>query len=266
MTSLFWVWVFLTAFCTDITYLHMDLNTRVLKSESYRYYLRLNVLFSRSIGPDNSFPGTAGSYTSSKSHLRISADILACHHIGIGLLVIHGFLSRVYDSNDGIDAPNYYESSFWKESDPVSGLGGWGDPNADFTVPDGGFSNFQISYPSPHTVRRNFTLFPYNVSFPLFTDLLKPGNASFLASAVEAVLDTSVGDFKGFQVALEAPEVRNSHVIYVFLMLNSTNRRAHTLALTRPRAGELLQFPICLGNPHLSRHLATSPEGVQQPH
>ncbi|KAN0111160.1 hypothetical protein V8E52_008772 [Russula decolorans] len=30
-----------------------------------------------------------------------------------------------------IDAPNFYESSFWKDSDPKSGLGGWGDPNAD---------------------------------------------------------------------------------------------------------------------------------------
>ena len=148
----------------------------------------------------------------------------------------------------------------------MSGLGGWGDPNADFTVPDGGFSSFHISYPSPHTVRRNFTAFPYNVSFPLFTDLLKPGNASFLASAVEAVLDTSAGDFKGFHVALEAPEVRNLHVIYVFLMLNSPNRRAHILVRMRPRAGELLHYHTCLGKTHLSRPLATWPEGAQQQH
>ena len=68
LTSLFRMLGVLTAFCTDITYLHMDLNTRVLKSESYRYHLRLNVHFFRYIGPDNSFLGTAGSYTSSKSH------------------------------------------------------------------------------------------------------------------------------------------------------------------------------------------------------
>ena len=159
-------------------------------------------------------------------------DILACHHIGIGLLVIHVSLARVYDFNDWIDAPNFYESSFW-DSDPVSGMGGWGDPNNDYAVPDGGFSDFIISYPSPHAPRRNFTLFPYNVSFPLFTDLLKPGNASFSASAVEAVLDTPAGDFKGFQAALEAPEVRKLHMIFVFLMLTLTNRRASTLAHMR---------------------------------
>jgi hypothetical protein len=75
-------------------------------------------------------------------------------------------------------------------------------------VPDGGFSNFSISYPTPHTVRRNFTLYPFNVSLSIFTDPLLPGNASILPSAVEAVLNASAGDFRGFQVPLEAPEVR----------------------------------------------------------
>ena len=32
-------------FCTDIVYLHMDLNHRVLQSECYRYHLKLKVLF-----------------------------------------------------------------------------------------------------------------------------------------------------------------------------------------------------------------------------
>jgi hypothetical protein len=92
-------------------------------------------------------------------------------------------------------------------------LGGWGDPNNDYAVPDGGFSNFHISYPSPHTVRRNFTLYPFNVSLSIFTNPLLQGNQSILPSAVEAVLNASVGDFRGFQVPLEAPEVRKMDII-----------------------------------------------------
>jgi tyrosinase len=66
-----------------------------------------------------------------------------------------------------------------------------------------------LSYPSPHTVRRNFTLQPYkDVTVPLVTDPQKIGNSSFAAAVVEVVLGTSAGEYKGFQTALEAPEVR----------------------------------------------------------
>jgi tyrosinase len=109
--------------------------------------------------------------------------------------------------NGGIDAPNFYESSFWKDSDPKSGLGGWGDPNADYRVPDGGFHTLPLSYPSPHTVRRNFTLvlppFPGAPPGPT-TD----NNASFSTSVIEAVLNISPGDYKQFQTVVEAPGVR----------------------------------------------------------
>ena len=84
----------------------------------------------------------------------------------------------------------------------MSGLGGWGDPNADFSVPDGGFRTFQLSYPSPHILRRNFTLHPWK-------DVLKIGNTSFSASVIEALLETPAGDFKGFQTVFEAVEVRS---------------------------------------------------------
>ena len=107
-----------------------------------------------------------------------------------------------------LDAPNFYESSFWKDSDPVSGLGGWGDPNADFSVPDGGFNKLHLSYPTPHTVHRNFTLLESKLSAPTVTDPLKEANSSFSVSAIEAILETPSGDYKGFQVAFETFEVR----------------------------------------------------------
>jgi len=85
----------------------------------------------------------------------------------------------------------------------MSGLGGWGDPNADFSVPDGGFGQLHHSYPSPHTLRRNFTLRPWTFPFVPNLDLQKEANVSFSASAIETILETPVGDFKGFQAAIE---------------------------------------------------------------
>ena len=96
----------------------------------------------------------------------------------------------------------------------MSGLGGWGDPNNDFRVPDGGFHKMPLSYPVPHTVRRNFTLlsFDFPGPNPLNNDKLKLGNTSFTASVVEAILEAPAGDFKGFQKALEAQQVRKMDI------------------------------------------------------
>jgi len=41
-----------------------------------------------------------------------------------------------------------------------------------------------------------------------FTEPLKEANSSFLAPEIEKVLETSVGDYKGFQEAFETFEVR----------------------------------------------------------
>jgi tyrosinase len=78
-------------------------------------------------------------------------------------------------------------------------------------VSDGGFNEFHLSYPSPHILRRNFTLLAFDSSFlptTFFSDPLEQANASFSASAIEALLDTSAGDYKGFQTTFEGFEVR----------------------------------------------------------
>jgi len=127
--------------------------------------------------------------------------------LGLDYRSIRLYLPRLCDLNGGIDAPNFYESSFWKDSDPKSGLGGWGDSTVDYRVPDGGFHTLPLSYPSPHTVRRNFTLvlppFPGPLPGPTADN-----NASFSASVIEAVLNISPGDYKHFQTVVEAPGVR----------------------------------------------------------
>jgi tyrosinase len=120
----------------------------------------------------------------------------------------HLFLA-FYDSDGrGIDAPYFFESSFWKDSDPVSGLGGWGDPNADFSVPDGAFNAMMLAYPSPHILRRQFALQPFNLSYPLYPEPLKFSNSTFSAAEVEAILETPSKRFKSFQARLDPPEVR----------------------------------------------------------
>ena len=69
-----------------------------------------------------------------------------CGHVAILELnywVIRVSLPRSYGSDD---SPGFCESLFWKESEGPSPcqritVGGWGDPNADFIVPDGAFRN-----------------------------------------------------------------------------------------------------------------------------
>jgi len=76
-------------------------------------------------------------------------------------------------------------------------------------VPNGGFRDLQLSYPSPHHVRRNFTLLSFrDIQFTVVTDRQKIGNTSFSASVIEAILETPSGDYKRFQTMLEVPEVR----------------------------------------------------------
>ena len=169
-----------------------------------------NLRPSRYILRGNSFPGTAGTYTSSKSHSRGSVIISVYRHIGTGLSVIHvHHFCHLLSFSSLVDAPNFHESSFWKDSDPVSGLGGWGDLDADFSIVDGGFRGLHLSYPSPHIVRRNFTLLPFDDRrLVFFTHPLKKANTSFSAAVVETILKTPTGDYKGFQTALGEFEVR----------------------------------------------------------
>jgi tyrosinase len=127
-------------------------------------------------------------------------------------LVIHSSLLRVYNSDGRLDAPDFYGSSFW-DSDPESGLGGWGNPSNDYQIQDGGLSDFMISYPIPHHIRRNFTNLVWaNIPSPLITDPQAVGNLSFTGAVIEAILETPPGEYEGFQKTLEAIQVRNLNI------------------------------------------------------
>ncbi|KAJ7282861.1 Di-copper centre-containing protein [Mycena rebaudengoi] len=120
------------------------------------------------------------------------------------------------------DAANFRESTLFNDSDPESGLGGFGDPSSHFTVVDGAFSassSFQPSYPYPHRIRRNFAEFP-NMRFlfpiPGFVwDETRPANASFTKAEINRMINGYVGDYTGFQAILEGPVAPHGSVHYM---------------------------------------------------
>ncbi|GAW10654.1 Di-copper centre-containing protein [Lentinula edodes] len=109
--------------------------------------------------------------------------------------------------NWAADASDVYGSTMFQDFDPVSGLGGWGNLSDDAQVPNGAFSDFKLSYPSYHTLRRNFTLQPYiGLNPTLFTNPYEDANATFTQSEVDKMVNGFVGDYKGFQVYMEGFE------------------------------------------------------------
>jgi tyrosinase len=91
------------------------------------------------------------------------------------------------------DASNFVNSTFW-DPDPIYGVGGWGDPNDDYRVPNGGFSTgFSLSYPLPHRLRRKH---PVGSQFDDSVGQITPENVASLVNGF-------VGTFIGFQAALE---------------------------------------------------------------
>jgi tyrosinase len=101
------------------------------------------------------------------------------------------------------------------DNDEVSGLGGWGDPNDDIQITTGGFKDLVRVYPSPHRIRRRYTLQPLaDIPNPFPNDPLAPPintsifiNGSFARANYDFLLNGFVGDFEGFQAYLEGPQV-----------------------------------------------------------
>ncbi|KAJ7069537.1 Di-copper centre-containing protein [Mycena amicta] len=110
------------------------------------------------------------------------------------------------------DSKDVFHSTMFTDSDPKSGLGGWGDIANDIQVPNGGFSNtssFKLTYPSPHTLRRNFNLQPFlgfDVALPGFvtaSEAQTDANATFTPAERNKLVNGFVGDYKGFQAYFE---------------------------------------------------------------
>lgn len=122
------------------------------------------------------------------------------------------------------DSADVYNSTIFQESDPISGIGGWGDRSNDFEVQDGGFSDLNLSYPAYHTLRRNFTLQPLvdHVGSPFITNAFADANASFTPEEVSKVVNGFVGDYEGMQKYFESFGVRDLALCFPCLMLPNT--------------------------------------------
>jgi hypothetical protein len=109
------------------------------------------------------------------------------------------------------------ENSTMFEHDEIYGLGGWGDPNDDIQITTGGFKDIVRVYPSPHRIRREYTLQPLaNIPNPFPNDPLAPPinpailiNGTFTQANYDSLLNGFLGDFRGFQAYLEGPRVRD---------------------------------------------------------
>lgn len=112
--------------------------------------------------------------------------------------------------NWSMDATSFNTSTMW-DADPTSGLGGWGNSSNDYSISDGGFSNMQVAYPIKHTIRRQYTPFPYLTWWwvPRPTEGAAVG---IQESYVDAAINGYEGDFIGFQNATEKAEAFHANI------------------------------------------------------
>ena len=114
---------------------------------------------------------------------------------------------------------DFYNSDFFDNSSS-SGVGAWGDPANDYQIFTGGLKDIMLAYPSPHHIRRNFTvqplrlpnpinLFPNDPTVPpLSKDLMI--NTTMTKENVDYTVNGFEGDFIGFQAYVESVAVSST--------------------------------------------------------
>ena len=71
---------------------------------------------------------------------------------------------RANHINFYLEAYDTCNSPFFDPS--PNGVGGWGDPNNDYQIHNGGFKDWVRAYPSPHGIRRNCSILPFRNPAP----------------------------------------------------------------------------------------------------
>ncbi|KAG8768020.1 hypothetical protein FRC12_005875, partial [Ceratobasidium sp. 428] len=108
------------------------------------------------------------------------------------------------------DAASFNTSQMW-DPNPTSGLGGFGDPNNDYTIKDGGFKDMNLTYPAAHKIRRQYTPYPYLT----WWWVPRPQEAAaegLKQSYVDKAINGYVGDFRGMQNATEQAEAFHANI------------------------------------------------------
>ncbi|KAI0645622.1 Di-copper centre-containing protein [Trametes meyenii] len=166
----------------DIVYIHMDLNTRIHNTGFFFPFHRFYV-----------------------------------NAVETAMKEKCGFTGAFPYWDWSIDAHDVENSPLFQDHNPISGLGGWGDPSKDFQLQNGGFRHLEVAYPIPHVIRRNFTLQPFLpfAEIPMFTNLSKYANESFTPEVVRDMVNWTPGDFVGFQFSMEYPEGPHASVHFI---------------------------------------------------
>ena len=117
------------------------------------------------------------------------------------------------------DVHDFYNSDFFDNSSS-SGVGAWGDPANDYQISTGGLKDIMLAYPSPHRIRRNFTILPFSLPNPINLFPNDPAappppknlmiNKTMTKENVDYMVDGFTGDFIGFQAYMESVAVSST--------------------------------------------------------
>ncbi|KAF8496960.1 hypothetical protein JB92DRAFT_2746179 [Gautieria morchelliformis] len=101
------------------------------------------------------------------------------------------------------DARNFEHATIF-DPDPRTGLGGFGHLSHDGAVLDGAFAKLPLSYPVPHTLRREYIPYPFrNLTLRLYPNTSFAAWSAFTPEEIQKSINGFQGDFKGFQSYLE---------------------------------------------------------------
>jgi hypothetical protein len=174
----------------------------------------------RSTSRECSSHGTGITFSTSKTLWSRSVVTRARRLTGIGHWVplTHFPVEAVHRNNLHSDSHDMYNSPFFDGSS--NGVGGWGDPKNDYQISTGGFKDEIRVYPTPHHIRRNFSVYPFtnpDVSPPFGADPNAPPrpvglqiNTTMTKQNVDGIVANFTGDFFGFQAYFESPAVSSS--------------------------------------------------------
>ncbi|KAJ4466176.1 Di-copper centre-containing protein [Lentinula aciculospora] len=163
------------SFRDDISYIHMDLNVKI---HQMGMFLPFHCWF--------------------------------VHSVEQAMVEKYGFSGGFPYWNWTIDAPDFYKSSWWQDSDTESGLGGWGDPDKDYKIQYGAFAGFALANPSYHPMCYQYTAQPFAAfaaSSPTFAQFFNStmletyANSTFHADQIAAIIAGNPSDLVNFQLS-----------------------------------------------------------------
>ncbi|KDQ14947.1 hypothetical protein BOTBODRAFT_174454 [Botryobasidium botryosum FD-172 SS1] len=97
------------------------------------------------------------------------------------------------------DSQDFQNATIWADTNPLWGLGGFGDPKKEYTLTTGAFANFPVVYPYVHNLRRQYNPLPFNFTFfPAEYRTVVP-TYTFTPKEMNYMTENFTGNFTSFQ-------------------------------------------------------------------